>query len=98
MEDKVSLGDKVNHRGHKFWCLGQAGSTKDEDCMQLECTYSWDFKIVDFYINRILVEQDELIAELADLYDNELTLRDIMDHETTEAGHRMFLKEHGGEL
>lgn len=95
---KLSLGDKKDPKGNKFWCLGQLGSTPEADCVELECTYNESHEIVDYYLNRMLITQDELIVELADLYDNEQTLRDIMDHELTEFGHKTFLKEHTGEI
>lgn len=64
----------------------------------IECTYHKDLTIEDFWINRVLVEQPELIAELADTYDTDATFNDILDYETGEAAHESFLKAHAGRL
>ncbi len=95
---RISNSCKVDPWGNRFWCLGQAGRTKDGECMELECTYDDDLNIINYYINRFLVTQDSLITNLADNYDNEHTRQDIKDSLTTEAAHETFLKEHGGEL
>ena len=60
----------------------------------IECTYHDDCTIEDFWIYRVLVEQPELIAELADTYDNDKTYNDILDYETGEADHEEFITSH----
>ena len=60
----------------------------------IECTYHEDLSIEDFWINRVLVEQDELIVELADLYDNDQTFNEILDYEDGEDAHTEFVKSH----
>ena len=77
------------HNGNKFWPL---------EGNLIECTYSQDFEIVDFWINRVKVEQDEIIMELADKFDTPETEHEIMDFEKTEAAHKEFLTDHSGRL
>ncbi len=93
---RISISWKIDPWGNRFWSLGQAGSTREQDCVELECTYDDDLNIINYYINRFLVTQDSLIVEFAGLYDTEQTRQDIKDHIETEAAYRTFLKEHGG--
>jgi len=95
---RLSIGLKKDPKGNSFWTIGQAGSTQDGDCIELACTYTDTLEIVDYYINGWHVNQDELIVEFADLYDNEHTRQDIRDSLATEAAHETFLKEHGCKL
>ena len=82
--------------GCKFWSL--VGDV-------IECTYDSDFNIQDFYINRILVTQDDIIVELADEYDNINTIeemvefeRSLIDSELSEDAYDEFLESHTGEI
>lgn len=48
---------------------------------ELRCEYDKDFEITDYFIGSIKVKQDDLICELADIFETPSLEGEIRDHE-----------------
>ena len=57
----------------------------------VECTYNKALDCQDFYLNRILITQEELISDLADAFETEGVKQDILDYEMSEAAHQEMI-------
>lgn len=72
--------------------------TRYELAENITCTRD----MLTYYLMGIEVEQDDLIAALADEFDNPETRNDIendgLDFEIEEMAHGMFLNEHSGRV